>query len=198
MAIEYEEFNAIHPHYYGQLFDKYELIDYLLAKDEQFAKLIALKYYLRAGNKRGNSEKQDLLKAKYYLEHKDVLKKETKLDGISNEDLISRFEYKVPLFKMSDEELLSNISKRLETLNDTDVEYRRIYKLYYLCEAVDISTKTENSDVDRYNSIILAKAAVQYLNKYIHNDCGDDAEDSYCNLEKAQYLIDNIKHKREL
>lgn len=198
MTIEYEEFNAIHPHYYGQVFGKYELIDYLLAKDEQFAKLIALKYLFRAGRKRKNSEKQDLLKAKYYLEHKDVLKKNIELDNISKEDLVSRFEYFVSFVDLSDEELLNEISKRLSNIDDKKEEEDLQYNLNCLCEAVDISTKTRDSDIDRYNGVILAKAAVQYLNKYIHNDCEDCAEDNYYNLENAQYLIDNIKHKKEL
>lgn len=198
MAIEYEEFNAIHPHYYPKLVGKYELIDYLLAKDEQFARLIALKYLLRAGNKRGNSEKQDLMKAQYYLKHKYVLNRELKLDEINSKDLVSRFENEITYLRLSDEELLEEISNQLRELDDTAEEHIRQTKLYCLCLDVDIDPVEKDHNVDKYNSIILAKAAVQYLNKYIHNDCGYDEEDNYCNLEHAQYLIDNIKHKREL
>lgn len=95
------EYNKIHPKYYGKVVGNYELIDYIVSKDKEFSKLIALKYVLRAGKKDNSPRKEDLLKALYYLEY--VPKGDPK-------DIIESFEKESKLFTMSKEELVEYIN----------------------------------------------------------------------------------------
>lgn len=82
-----------HPSYYGKLFEDYELIDYMLTKDPEFSRLIALKYILRADKK--GSYREDLEKAKYYLKYipkKDaveVLEKNCELVNYTKDQLVN-------------------------------------------------------------------------------------------------------------
>lgn len=104
MSKQNQEYNSIHPKYYGKVVSDYELIDYIVSKDSAFARLIALKYILRAGKKDISPKKEDLLKALYYLQYEP---------NDSPEVIIKAFENDSELFKMNKNELIEYIHKLL-------------------------------------------------------------------------------------
>lgn len=58
-----------HPDYYGGKNNEYEAIKVIDAWDLGFSLGNTIKYISRAGKKRKDEEIQDMLKAKWYLEH---------------------------------------------------------------------------------------------------------------------------------
>lgn len=94
--------SVTHPKYYGKIYKDYELIDYMLAKDPEFSRLIALKYLLRAGRK--GTPYEDLKKAKYYLEY------------IPKKDAVKVLEENCKSLTLTKQQLLDTVNKLLDDI----------------------------------------------------------------------------------